>query len=115
LGKKKKREIEKVKMKEEGQANPSLCNIQKGYNKNLCISSEDAKQSEEESWSIVIYEKGMAREMRGVEMSAISNEEELVQTMWAQGKVEDEIAGVLGIDVWMVHEYVERLERDDRR
>lgn len=48
-------------------------------------------------------------------MSAISNEEELVQTMWAQGKAEDEIAGILGIDVWMVHEYVERLERDERR
>jgi hypothetical protein len=50
-------------MKEEGQANPSLYNVQKGHNKNLCISGEDAKQSEEESWSIVIYEKGMVREM----------------------------------------------------
>lgn len=51
-------------MKEEGQANPSLCNVQKGYNKNLCISGDDAKQADDESWSIVIYEKGMAREMQ---------------------------------------------------
>ena len=51
-------------MKEEGQANPPLCNVQKGHNKNLCISGEDAKQSGDESWSIVIFEKGRVREMQ---------------------------------------------------
>jgi len=55
-------------MKEEGWANPSLysiqiLNIQKGDNKNLCISGEDAEQVSNESWSIVIFEKGHVREM----------------------------------------------------
>jgi hypothetical protein len=50
-------------MKEEGRANPFLYNLQEGYNKNLCICGDGAKQSEDESWSIVIYEKWVAREM----------------------------------------------------
>jgi hypothetical protein len=52
-------------MKEEGRANPSLCDIQKGHDKNICISGDDAEQSEDESWGIAIFEKGMVREMRG--------------------------------------------------
>lgn len=51
-------------MKEEGRANPSLCDIQKGHDKKLCISGEDAKQLEDESWGIVIFERRKAREMR---------------------------------------------------
>ena len=43
-------------------------------------------------------------------MTAISNEEELVQTMWAQGKTADEIADILGTELWIVKEYLERLE-----
>ena len=50
-------------MKEEGRANPSLHNIQKGNDINICISGEDAKQAREESWSIVIFEKGKVREV----------------------------------------------------
>ena len=50
-------------MKEEGLANPSQYNILGGHNKNLCISGEDAKQSGDESWSIVIFEKGQVRVM----------------------------------------------------
>ena len=50
-------------MKEEGRANPSRYDILEGYNKNLCISGDDAKQSEDESWGIVIFERGEVREM----------------------------------------------------
>ena len=50
-------------MKEEGRGNPSLYKVQKGNNKNLCISGEDAKRVKEESWSIVIFEKWQVREM----------------------------------------------------
>ena len=50
-------------MNKEGQANPSLYNVQKGHNKNLCVLGEDAKQSKDESWGIVIFERGKAREM----------------------------------------------------
>lgn len=52
-------------MKEEGQANPSLCNIQKGHDKNLCICGDGAEQVSDDSWSIVIFEKGKVREMSG--------------------------------------------------
>jgi len=50
-------------MKEEGQANPSQCILERESNKNLCISGEDAEQINDESWSIVIFEKWVAREM----------------------------------------------------
>jgi len=50
-------------MKEEGRANPSLYNLQKGNNKNLCIFGEDAEHVRDESWSIVIFEKWQVREM----------------------------------------------------
>jgi DNA-binding CsgD family transcriptional regulator len=46
-----------------------------------------------------------------VSLSAISNEEDLVQTMWAQGKTADAIAGILDIEVCIVNEHLERLER----
>lgn len=46
-----------------GLGNPSLHSIEKGDNKNLCISGADAKQVSQESWSIVIFEKGVVREM----------------------------------------------------
>jgi hypothetical protein len=51
-------------MKEEGRANPSHYISLRGRNKNICISGEDVKQSGDESWSIVLYEKGRVREMR---------------------------------------------------
>jgi DNA-binding CsgD family transcriptional regulator len=41
-------------------------------------------------------------------MTAISNEEELVQGLWAQGKTADEIAGIVDIDIFKVHEYLWR-------
>jgi hypothetical protein len=48
---------------EEGAA--SSCYIsRKEENKNLCISGEDAKQSGDESWGIVTFERGKVREMR---------------------------------------------------
>jgi hypothetical protein len=50
-------------MKEEGLANPFPYISQRGRNKNLCISGEDARQSGDKSWGIVIYEKGRVREM----------------------------------------------------
>lgn len=40
-------------------------------------------------------------------MTAISNEEGLVQTMWVRGKTADEIAGILDITVQKVDEYLE--------
>lgn len=51
-------------MKEEGGANPSLNNTEKGDIKNLYIFGEDAKREGEETWSIVIFERGRVREMR---------------------------------------------------
>jgi hypothetical protein len=51
-------------MKEEGWANPSPYISQRGNTKNLCIFGEDAEQSRDESWSIVIVEKGGVRETR---------------------------------------------------
>jgi len=50
-------------MKEEGRANPSLHNTQKGNDINICISGEDAEHVRGESWNIVIFEKGQVREM----------------------------------------------------
>jgi hypothetical protein len=51
-------------MKEgEKRAGPSPYISQRGRNKNLCISGEDAEQSGDESWGIAIFEKGRVREM----------------------------------------------------
>lgn len=41
----------------------------------------------------------------------ISNMEEAAQEMNARGKTEDEIAGILDIDVRMVHAFLERQKR----
>jgi hypothetical protein len=51
-------------MEEEERAGPSPYISQRGRNKNLCISGEDAEQSGDESWSIIIYKKGRVRGMR---------------------------------------------------
>ena len=39
-------------------------------------------------------------------MVVISNEEELVQDLWTKGKTEDEIAGILEMDIKKVHGYL---------
>jgi hypothetical protein len=51
-------------MEKEGWGNPSQCILQKGHNKNLCIFGEDVKQVSGERRGIVIFERGMPREMR---------------------------------------------------
>ena len=39
-------------------------------------------------------------------MVTISNEEVLVQNLWINGKTEDEIAGILELDIKKVHAYL---------
>jgi len=51
-------------MKEEGQANPSQCILERESNKNLCICGDGAEQVSDDSWSIVIFEKWIPRETR---------------------------------------------------
>lgn len=50
-------------MKKEGANTPSHYTSRKEENINLCINGEDAEQAEEESWGIVIYERGVVREL----------------------------------------------------
>jgi hypothetical protein len=50
-------------MKEEGGNTPSSHIARKEHVLNLCINGEDAKQVGEGSWGIVIYERGVAREL----------------------------------------------------
>ena len=52
-------------MEEEGVHTPSYINRIRAGIINLCIFSADAKHADRnESWSIVIYEQGVAREMK---------------------------------------------------
>ena len=46
-------------------------------------------------------------------MAAISNEEELVQGLWSQGKTENEIAEITGIVIWKVCEYLDGCDKDE--
>jgi DNA-binding CsgD family transcriptional regulator len=39
-------------------------------------------------------------------MAIVSNEENLVQDLWALGRTEDEIVTILGINTRMVHGYL---------
>jgi len=50
-------------MEEEGVGTPSHIKKTKEGIINLCISGADVKHVDEESWSIVIYERGVVREM----------------------------------------------------
>ena len=52
-------------MEEEGVHTPSYINRIRAGIINLCIFGTDAKHvTRDESWSIVIYERGVAREMK---------------------------------------------------
>ena len=51
---------------------------------------------------------------KSVNLAGISNMEEAAREMQVQGKTEDEIAGILGVDVRTVRAFLEG-RRDDRR
>ena len=52
--------------------------------------------------------------IKSVNLAGISNMEEAAREMQVQGKTEDEIAGILGVDVRTVRAFLEG-RRDDRR